>query len=67
MAATPIRPGAGLDWNATSADYAHFRPGYPLSSTRESWRGRIRVSKWSDPETFEIPHRISLHVLDLGD
>jgi len=26
-----IVPGAGLDWDATSSDYAQFRPGYPDS------------------------------------
>jgi SAM-dependent methyltransferase len=26
-----IVPGAGLDWNATSDDYARFRPTYPTS------------------------------------
>lgn len=78
------------EWATTPFNVRSFHSWVEdLRFTRESWRGRIRASKWVGaaleprqveafdrehdlllravaPERFPIPHRISLHVLDVA-
>lgn len=52
MSTSSIRPGAGLDWDAASSDYARHR-------------GHDRALREVAPERFVVPHTISVHVADL--